>query len=232
MCGRYVDPDEAALERFWKIDRRNWNPFNPPRFNVAPTLQVGVIMRAADGAIELNGARWGLVPPWWKQDKAPGMTFNARSEEAAEKPMWRSSLKSMRCIMPAGGWYEWNESEPAMGPTGKPCNQPYFHYCPGEIVPIAGLWSVWRRPDANPILSCALITKEAAPSVAHVHHRMPVILKPEHYDAWINPETSPDEVQAIIADARGEFVCHKVSTRVNSAKNEGADLATELKGLV
>jgi putative SOS response-associated peptidase YedK len=104
MCGRYVDPDEAALERLWKIDRRNWNPFNPPRFNVAPTLQVPMIVRATDDATELLGARWGMIPHWWKKDTLPPSTFNARSEEAADKPMWRTALLSSRCIMPARGW--------------------------------------------------------------------------------------------------------------------------------
>jgi putative SOS response-associated peptidase YedK len=230
MCGRYVDPDEAAMERLWKIDRRNWNPFKPPRYNVAPSLQVAMIVRAADGATELLGARWGLIPAWWKQEKPPGFpTINARSEEAAEKPLWRNSLKSTRCIMPARGWYEWNEMEPVLNSSGRKANQPYFHFSPDdEVIAIAGLWSVWKGKfagfDREPMMTCALMTKEAAPSVAHVHHRMPVILKPEHFNAWVDPRTSPDDVQAIIADARQDFACHRVSTRVGNVKNDSPDL--------
>jgi putative SOS response-associated peptidase YedK len=79
-------PNEAALEQFWRIDRRNWLGRIKPLFNVAPITQVPILVRAHDGAIELIGARWGLIPAWWKDDKAPSLTFNARSEEAAGKP--------------------------------------------------------------------------------------------------------------------------------------------------
>src|SRR5450631_4205517 len=109
MCGRYVSPDEAAIERFWEINRRsNTDPFRR-RFNVAPTTTVPIIRRAEDGAHELCEARWGLIPHWWKQEKPPALTFNARSEEAAVKPTWRNSYRHLRCLMPALGWYEWNE---------------------------------------------------------------------------------------------------------------------------
>ena len=233
MCGRYVSPDEAAVERFWKIDRRNNNPFIQ-RFNVAPTTRVPLLLCAADGAIELSEARWGLIPSWWKQDVPPNLTSNARSEEAAEKPMWRQSLKDKRCLMPAIGWYEWNENEPAKGPTGRPCFQPYFHYSADgdEVIGIAGLWSLWERLEANPILSCALTTKTAAPSVADVHHRMPVILKREHFRAWLDPATHPDDVQGMIADSQRDFLHYRVSTRVNNAKNEGKELLDTIQTLV
>lgn len=222
MCGRYIDPDEAFIERIWKIDRRNWNPFVPRRMNVAPTMEVPIIRRHLDGTLELTGVRWGLVPFWWKKETLPGLTFNARSEEAASKPMWRDSLRSKRCIMPAGGWYEWAEHQKAVNPSGKPCNQPYFHYCQGEpTIGIAGIWSVWKTPAGNELHSCALLTKEAAPSVAHIHHRMPVILRADLYDAWLDASNPPAD---IIAAAREDFSAHPVSTRINSARNDSPDL--------
>jgi putative SOS response-associated peptidase YedK len=71
------------MERSWRIDRRNWPGWITPRFNVAPTTVVPIVQRAADGAVELLGARWGLIPSWWKKDTPPNLTFNARSEDAA-----------------------------------------------------------------------------------------------------------------------------------------------------
>ena len=228
MCGRYVAPDEAAAERFWHIGRRSGNPLEP-RYNVAPTTRVPMIVLTPDGVTERQEARWGLVPFWWKHDTPPTLTFNARSEEAHQKPMWRQSLKDRRCIMPAVGWYEWNEKEKVKGPSGRPCFQPYFHYSPeSAVLGIAGLWAVWERKDAEPLVSCALTTKAAAPSVAAIHHRMPVILKREHFAAWLDPATSEHDVPGMIADSEQHFEWYAVSTRVNNARNEGPELMAKL----
>ena len=221
MCGRYVSPDEAAIERHWHIGRHNLNTSIVPVFNVAPTMQVPIILQAPDGIIELAWARWGLIPGWWKKPAPPSLTFNARSEEAAEKPTWRSSLKTMRCLMPARGWYEWNEHERVRAESGRQVNQPYFIYAPDEeVVAFAAMWSLWKRPDAEPVLSCALLTREAAPSIAHIHHRMPVVLDSEQYLAWLAPSTTPQEVGMLIADSLQDFEGYRVSTKVNSVRND------------
>ncbi|BAN47263.1 SOS response-associated peptidase [Metapseudomonas resinovorans] len=102
MCGRYVTPSDRAIEDFWHIGARNSGRWIQS-FNVAPTTQVPMIRQDAQGELELAAARWGLIPFWWKQDKPPTLSFNARSEEAAQKPMWRQSLRTHRCIMPAHG---------------------------------------------------------------------------------------------------------------------------------
>ncbi|HEY0961265.1 MAG TPA: SOS response-associated peptidase [Pseudomonadales bacterium] len=225
MCGRYVDPAEAAMERFWTIDRRNWRFPELPRFNVPPASEVPIIVRAPDGAIEMLGARWGLIPRWWKKDSLPTLSFNARSEEAAQKPMWRDALRSTRCIMPIRGWFEWNENEQVKTASGRKTNQPYFHYCPDEpVIGVAGLWSIWRAADDTEIITCALLSKEAAPSIAHVHHRMPVILHQDQFGDWLHPDTSPARVQEIIASARGDFSAHRVDTAVNNVRNDGPHL--------
>ncbi len=230
MCGRYVPPDVADMERYWNLSHRQSISSIVRRFNVAPTSQVPVIVREADGTLALLDARWGLIPFWWKQDKLPPMTFNARSEEAAQKPMWRDALRSKRCIMPAYGWYEWNEKEQIIAPSGKPANQPYYHYSANsEVIAIASLWSRFDRPDAHSILSCALVTKDAAPSVADIHHRMPVILKPEQFDAWLNPATSANDIQEIIANPREDFEHYAVSAAVNNARNDYPELLNRLR---
>src|SRR3954468_11983781 len=111
MCGRFVAPDTAAIERAWQIGAQNSNPF-PRRFNVAPTMPVQIVYAdRAFGAPLLGEARWGLVPGWWKEPKPPSHCFNARVEEAETKPMWRESLRRSRCLVPAEGWYEWKDAE-------------------------------------------------------------------------------------------------------------------------
>ncbi len=230
MCGRYVPPEEAAIERVWRIDRRNWPGWIKPAFNVAPTTEVPIIVHADDGATELLGARWGLVPSWWSKDTLPALTFNARSEEAAQKPTWRQSLRSMRCLMPARGWYEWNEKEQVKSESGRMVNQPYFIYCPNaEVIAFASLWSVWERPGTAPIVSCALLTKEAAPGIAGIHHRMPVVLAPDQQTMWLDPAASAPDVEAIIAGARQDFEAYAVSTQVNNARNNFPELLEKMR---
>jgi putative SOS response-associated peptidase YedK len=217
MCGRYVTPEEAAIERYWHIGRHNWLRHILPVFNVAPTTIVPIIRLGDDGVLELTEARWGLIPHWWKDAKPPSLTFNARSEEAAQKPTWRQSLKSQRCLMPASGWYEWQAT--------KTPKQPYFIHAPdAEVLAFAGLWAEWQQADAPATLSCALLSKVAADSINGIHHRMPVVVKPEHFEDWLDPRTSSQRIQAIIDDARTDFSARPVSTRVNSTRNNSADL--------
>jgi putative SOS response-associated peptidase YedK len=229
MCGRYVSPEEAAIVRFWHIGRHNQPKLFSSNFNVAPTMQVPIILLAADGAIELVSARWGLIPGWWKKPVPPSLTFNARSEEAAKKPTWRQSLKTTRCLMPARGWYEWNQTEHVRSESGRQVNQPYFIYSPNEeVVAFAAMWSIWQRPEAEPVMSCALLTKEAAPSIANIHQRMPVVLAPQQYSAWLASTTTAQEVGELIADSRQDFEGYRISTKVNNVRNNFPELLDEV----
>lgn len=88
MCGRYVSPEQGAIERAWHVGRTNSNPFRR-RYNVLPSTQVPILRWASYAdEFELTEARWGLIPHWWNKPTAPTSTINARSEEAAGKPMW------------------------------------------------------------------------------------------------------------------------------------------------
>lgn len=216
------------MERFWKIDRRNSVKFLVPSFNVAPTALVPILVRNQTGALVIRDARWGLIPSWWKKDTAPGQTFNARSEEAAELPTWRASLSGQRCLMPAHGWYEWNEHEPlTQAPTR--VNQPYYLYCPNtEIIAFAGLWSLWESLDGHPVLSCALLSREAAPEIAGIHHRMPAVIQPDLYDDWLDPQNGTDEALAIIRQARTDLKGHRVSPKVNDTRIDSPELTDEM----
>lgn len=233
MCGRYVMPDDDAIGEYWAISCRIWLATVMPRFNVAPTAQVPIVVRGRSGALEPRVARWGLIPGWWNKETPPAMTFNARAEDAARKPVWRESLRAARCLMPARGWYEWNANEPVRGAAGRQGGQPYFLHCPGaKVIAFAGLWSVWERPGSARVVSCALLTRKAAPGIASIHPRMPVVLKPEHEAAWLDPATPADGVQALIAGARADVEAYPVGLRVNNTRNDDPELMEKARTYV
>ena len=210
------------------IGRWNWH-WPAPRFNVAPTTKVPIVIKADDGVLEVHGARWGLIPHWWKKETLPSLTFNARSEEAAEKPTWRHSLRSMRCLMPARGWYEWNENELLRNDAGRKVKQPYFISLPdSDVIAFAGLWAVWQGQDGAQVLSCALLSKAASPAIVHIHDRMPVVLKQEHFAAWLDPKTSGQDVQESLSDALSDFAGYPVSSKVNNTRNDFPELLEPL----
>src|SRR5262249_30055148 len=98
MCGRYVSPEQAEIERFWHIGRHNNEPFGR-RYNVVPTQIIPILRLDRDsGELDVVHARWGLIPNWWKEVKPPRVSHNARAEEAATKPMWRGALARSRCL--------------------------------------------------------------------------------------------------------------------------------------
>jgi putative SOS response-associated peptidase YedK len=230
MCGRYVHPDDAAIEREWRVGRDRSNPF-PRQFNVAPAATVPMLRRdRRSGELLLAAARWGLIPHWWKGAAPPKFTINARVEEASAKPMWRDAWRHARCLIPAEGWYEWRELERVDRATGevKTYKQPYYiHRADAHPFCFAGLMALWRAPDGGATtLSCAILTREAAGPAAEVHDRMPVVLPAQAFDAWTDPAlTDAAHVQTMAAErAESDFVFHQVSTRVNSSRNTGPEL--------
>ena len=229
MCGRYVSPEQAAIERAWHIGRHNNNPFRR-RFNVLPTTNVPILRRAADAnEIELTEARWGLIPHWWSKPKPPTSTINARSEEAAGKPMWRHPYRNARCLIPAVGWYEWKPMERTDPATGevKTYKQPFYLRVEREgPVCFAGLMSIWTPEGGEPRLTCAIMTRSPSPSAAEIHDRMPVILRESAHRDWLNPEMNDAaNVAEIIATKTIDEVRHyPVSTRINSAKTDDEKL--------
>jgi putative SOS response-associated peptidase YedK len=234
MCGRYVSPEEAEIERFWHIGRHNNNPFGR-RFNVSPTSQVPLLRLDPDaGDIELAMARWGLIPFWWKKPKPPNFTFNARIEEAATKPMWRQVVKTSRCLVPALGWYEWKEVEVTDPLTGeiKKAKQPFFLHLPNNrLLAFAGVMLSWTPSEGEPaMLTCSILTRAAEGPAADVHDRMPVILPDEAQSAWLDTKQTDSEKALVLAQEKAVTAVdhHSVATRVNNSKNQGAELIEPL----
>lgn len=217
MCGRYVSREEAAIEREYNIKVRN--PFERV-YNAAPTMSLPVIRNipgAAGGGREALSMRWGLIPGWWSQPTPPTSCINARSEDAATKPMWRDAVRRSRCLVPALGWYEWRAEA-----DGK---VPYFCHKQEGLVGIcfAGLWSEWKNPQGESQLSFAILTRGASPTMAVLHHRMPVVLPASAWDDWLGdwPGNPAGRLAMQVSGAEGNFEYFAVSRYVNAPRNQG-----------
>ena len=227
MCGRYVAPDEAEIEAFWHIGRNNWrSPYarvRQTRFNVAPQQgnpqnHVPVIRAGTDGVLELTDMQWWLLPFWSREARIKSAPFNARVETVASSPSFREPFKRRRCLIPARGWYEWQDL-----PGGK---QPwYFHAADNSLLAFAGLWDRWQG-EGQAIESCTIIVGEPDAAVAGVHDRMPLLLPGDRHAAWLDPElTDSATVRALLqAAAPVGIAFHPVSRRVGNTANDGPEL--------
>jgi len=193
-----------------------------PRYNIAPTQPIPAIRQAPHGeGRELVILRWGLIPSWAKEPGAVPLLINARAETAAEKPAFRAALRRRRCLVPADGFYEWQQTPP---------KQPYhMRRRDGQPFALAALWERWGGP-AGIIESCALLTTEANELMAPFHHRMPVILDPPEFDLWLDPEVQDlGLVQSLLRAYPAEaMVAYPVGSHVNNARNDDAQCVLPL----
>jgi putative SOS response-associated peptidase YedK len=183
------------------------------RFNISPTQQVATVRPAGQGR-ELALLRWGLVPSWADDLSIGYKLINARAETVADKPSFRLALRSRRCLVLADGFFEWAKA------GGK--KQPYyFRLREGKPFAFAGLWERWTK-GGEPVESCTIVTTGANELVRPVHERMPVILPPESYGAWLDPEVQDRErLLPLLRPYPTEgMVAGPVSTRVNSPRND------------
>jgi putative SOS response-associated peptidase YedK len=222
MCGRYVSPDSGTIEHVWHTRQAGGSAF-PRCFNVLPGATVPVLRRDADNALVLIRARWGFIPPWWNQSKPPEHCFSTRCEDASSKPMWQPAYRSARCVIPADGWYEWSGAE-RVGPDptkAQDKRQPHFLFRTDGPVGFAGLISLWKLPGHLPLITCAILTRAASPSVARIHPRMPVVLPHEALAHWLDPgRRTPAEISPILARSITDFSHYPVSKRLNNATED------------
>jgi len=231
VCGRYTltTPGDLIAELFELAEP----PETIARYNIAPTQEVATVRGTGEGGRadgperervagktrELALLRWGLVPHWADDPSIGNRMINARAETAAEKPAFRTSFKRKRCLILADGFYEWQK---LAGGTKQPW---YFRLESAEPFAFAGLWARWKPRDADgeqPIDSCTILTTEANELVGKVHHRMPVILAPDAYDLWLDPDLGDREpLEAVLGPFDPEkMIAYPVSTRVNSPAND------------
>jgi putative SOS response-associated peptidase YedK len=217
MCGRFnLRTNPTSFEGFFRAAAPAEGRQLLLRYNIAPTQPV-LAIRENDGRREAVSLLWGLIPSWSRDPKIGSKLINARSETAAEKPSFRAAFKRRRCLIPASGFYEWDQhTQP---------KQPY-HITPArsELMAFAGLWEHWSPHGEEPLETCTILTTSANGTLTPIHERMPVILAPEEFDAWLKADTSTAKLQSLLAPATDDFLeLTPISTTVNNVRHTGPE---------
>jgi putative SOS response-associated peptidase YedK len=215
MCGRFVitSSPEALRKLFGYFEQPNF----PPRFNVAPTQPIPVVVN--DFGRHFRLMRWGLWPAWVKDPRKFTLLINARAETVKEKPAFKNAIRRRRCLIPADGYYEWQSSE-----GGK---RPYFIYRrDGRPIGFAAVSEAWIGPNGEEVDTVAIVTAPASADLLPLHPRVPVTIAPDDFEFWLDCRS--DEADSVTPLMRGpeegEFAWHEISTRVNHVDNDDAQL--------
>jgi putative SOS response-associated peptidase YedK len=217
MCGRAKLPEDVSE---LKLDLRiDWDKIRDyqPQWNAAPTTNLPVVI-AVQGERTLEMMRWGLIPSWAKDIKIGYSTFNARAEGIDTRPAFRGAWKAgRRCLVLADGYYEWRQVD----------KQPFAVALANRgPMTFAGLWDSWRPPDGGTIKSFAIITTRANEFLADVHDRMPVLLTPESWAAWLGEiDVTTDDLKALFVPfPSARMAKWPVDKRVGNVRNNCPDL--------
>jgi putative SOS response-associated peptidase YedK len=261
MCGRYAasaHPDDLVEE--FEVDAdltsdgaASGSPGVLPRFNLAPTDTAPVVLtRRPRGepdvapTRQLRMLRWGLVPSWSKNASGGARMINARAESLLDTAAYKRTALVRRCLVPADGWYEWQASPSVTDAKGKPRKQPFFvHRQDAHTLAFAGLYEFWKDrslADDDPaawLVTYTIITTAAEPGLDRLHERQPVVLDPDAWSTWLDPDVNdPKAVLALLeSPGPGRFAAYPVTRLVNSVRNDGPELlapapAEDLAGVV
>jgi putative SOS response-associated peptidase YedK len=225
MCGRYTltANTDTIIKRF-KV--KDFQGEHNPRYNIAPTQENPVVVLNKKQERIIYPMRWGLIPSWSKDEKIGYKMINARIETVAEKPSFKKAFITRRCLIPADGYYEWQK-------TGKPGRKPPFRIVlkSRELFVFAGLWDSWKNPEGDIIHSYTIITTKADDLIGKIHPRMPVILRPENEDNWIDPALKDTEgLMGLLDPYPSKFTeMYEVSTLVGRANIDVENLIEQIK---
>jgi len=210
MCARYtLALDLATILKRFLIHRPS--PDFAPRYNIAPTQQAPVILNG--GERSLNQFRWGLIPSWAKDPTIGHKLINARAETLTEKASFKRPFQRSRCLVPADGFYEWLAKDKVKIPMRIRLKSQ------GPFA-LAGLWDTWKDAEGKELKTFTIITTEPNEVVAPIHNRMPVILKPQDEELWLDPTAEIKYLtEALKPYPAEEMEAYEVSRLVNSAKN-------------
>ena len=213
MCGRFVQAFSAEdLQDKYKTSNQ---VTIKPNYNVSPHTNIITILRSQEAdQFEIQPMSWGLVPFWSNNPKIGSKLINARAETINDKPAFKISFKSKRCIIPASGFYEWQDET----------RQPYFIKPKGgknDIFSFAGIWDKWQDQEGNTLITCAIITQDASPALKFIHSRMPVIIPDQKVRNWLDPDANRDSLNSqlsITQDSGVEYweVDRKVNNPINN----------------
>ncbi|MGB7416036.1 MAG: SOS response-associated peptidase [Thermosynechococcaceae cyanobacterium] len=208
MCGRFTltKPEAIASTFGVAVDR-----VAPPRYNIAPTQPLGVIVNQSGQQFRLMS--WGLIPSWTKDPNANNRMINARLETAHEKPSFRTAFRHRRCLIPADGFYEWKRIDNQKQPF-------YIQQQHHSLFAFAGLWESWQE-----IETCTILTTAANEDMQPIHHRMPVIISPDFYEQWLDPWAQQNQQVHDLLNAMPQpnLEVFPVSTQINNAAFDGPE---------
>jgi putative SOS response-associated peptidase YedK len=219
MCGRialYSDVPQLARLLDAGVDPDLVEAMEP-RWNIGPTSPILGVSEGQDGQRTLGAYRWGLIPWWAKDPAAIKNTFNARGETVATKSMFQSAFTRSRILVPVDAFYEWKAGTP---------KQPFaFKRADGQPVVFAGLRDRWKGDDGIELRSATIITTHAGPDMP-IHDRQPVVLEPETWEQWLDPEvTDPSELEPLLVpNSAGTLVHYAVGRAVGNVKNDRPEL--------
>lgn len=226
MCGRFVlilEPGDFQDE----LDLGGMPESYLPRYNIAPTQPVAVVTDPTARRVEM--LRWGLIPSWAKDESIGARMINARAETLAEKPSFRSALRSRRGLILASGFYEWRPAGTEANPKAK---QPvYIHMRDGKPFLFAGLWETWRGTDGKELKTATIITTSSNALIAPFHDRMPVILDGPERWRWLDGRTEISTALGLLKPYPSERMdFYPVSSQVNSPAVDFAGCIAPLSG--
>jgi putative SOS response-associated peptidase YedK len=214
MCGRFTlrSSPKAIAEVFGLAEP----PHIQPHCNIAPSQSIAVVREQPDHHRELVHLHWGLIPFWADAPSIGNRMANARCETAATKPSFRRAFRSRRCLVVADGFYEWQKTD------GR--KQPYFIQMEDHRpFGMAGLWERWDK-QGEQIESCTILTTDANNLMMPIHERIPVILPPDDFDLWLDPEVHDEKnLAALLRPLDSKIMtAYPISTQVNNPKNDVA----------
>ena len=228
MCGRYAQTQDMRdlVEEFAVTGKFPENAL-PASWNIAPTNEIYIVRNDSHNVRELSTASWGMIGPWLKDEAearaSQSRAINARSESIHEKPTFRDSFKSRRCLVPADGYYEW-ATELGRYKTKQPF---YISSNDGLSLAIAGIWNTWRSPSGQSMQSASIITREAVGELAKIHHRMPVMMPRDRWNEWLDVrDHEVHELIDLMNIPKPDLNLHPVpvSDLVNKVANDGPEL--------
>ncbi len=225
MCGRFTlkTTAESIKEMFLVEQGLHYDP----SFNIAPSQPIVAIRYSPKNDMRaMSLMKWGLVPTWAKDPAIGYKLFNARAETLTEKPSYKGPFTYHRCLIPADGFYEWCRSA-----DGKSKKQPYYiKRLDEKPMAFAGLWNYWCGPDGSELETCTIITTHANDIIKPIHDRMPVILKENEFDVWMDPRIQNTTLlkQYLNPYPSEEFEAYPVDTYVNKLANNSQECLKSL----
>ena len=194
-----------------------------PHYNIAPTQQQWTILRDGLSIPETRQLKWGLVPSWATDPSVGNKLVNARAESLTQKPSFRESLQTRRCVILADGYYEWKS-------VGKKKVPMYFRLSNGRAFGLAGLWDRWESGDMS-LETCTVITTNAGSRSSGIHHRMPVLLVDDATTRWMDDSTRESELRTLLTPYdRDDLEMYEVARYVNNAANDSPECIVPFSG--